>query len=558
MALRALMLEKELRGKKAQLEELRKVDFAAREAKLEKAIDEASTAEDRAAVDEAVANYEAEQKQNREQIDGLEKEITEIENKLSEIDAENAEPEKKQEEERKMKPEEKQQRGGILFNTTEERRNAILNSPETKEFVENIRTAAIEKRAISNVGLTIPTVMLDLIRENVMDYSKLLRRVRVRSINGDARQLIAGTVPEAVWTEMCGNLNELSFGFSQVTIDGYKVGGYIAICNAILQDSFINLASEIITMLSEAIGHALDKAILYGLGAAGKMPLGIVTRLAQTAQPTDYPKDAPVWTDLHVSNIQTIASTTTGQAFFQAIIGAMNAIFNPYARGNLFWAMNSATYNRILAQATTFDASGSIVARVNGVMPIVGGDIVALEFIPDGDIIGGYGDLYLLGERRAMEIASSDQVMFLQDNTVFKATARYDGLPVIPKAFTAININGGTPTTEMNFAPDFANLSVAITALSAADVTITPTFNSSVTSYTGTTTAASGKITATPQDPNATVNIYVNGAGVASDTPTWKEGRNVVLVNVKNGLNEQNYSIIVEKKTAAQAKAASK
>lgn len=66
----------------------------------------------------------------------------------------------------------------------------------------------------------------------------------------------------------------------------------------------------------------------------------------------------------------------------------------------MFWAMNSVTYNQMMSNATVIDATGAIVARVNGVMPVVGGDIVVLEFIPDGDIIGGFGDLYLLGERR--------------------------------------------------------------------------------------------------------------------------------------------------------------
>lgn len=62
--------------------------------------------------------------------------------------------------------------------------------------------------------------------------------------------------------------------------------------------------------------------------------------------------------------------------------------------------MNSVTYNQMMSNATVIDATGAIVARVNGVMPVVGGDIVVLEFIPDGDIIGGFGDLYLLGERQ--------------------------------------------------------------------------------------------------------------------------------------------------------------
>lgn len=560
MALRMLMLDKKLREKRGFFDELKSVDFSQREAELAQSIEEAKTDEERAAVEEAIAEFEKEKRENEEARAALEKEIGEIELEIADLERDDQpkEQEDKKEENRGM--EKVAEKRGLLYRVSEERRAMILNAPETRDFVEQIKTAVMEKRAITGAGLTIPDVMLDLIRENVFEYSKLVNRVRLRSISGEARQTIAGTVPEAVWTEMCANLNELSFAFNQVTIDGYKVGGYVALCNAILQDSYLDMAAEIVTMLGQAVGFALDKAILYGKGAAGKMPLGIVTRLAQTQKPSDYPVNAPAWVDLHTTNILQIATGKTGAEFFQELIKDIGATRTPYARGNMFWAMNSVTYNQMMSNATVIDATGAIVARVNGVMPVVGGDIVVLEFIPDGDIIGGFGDLYLLGERRGIVVDQSEHVQFIQDNTVFRATARYDGLPVIPKAFVAININGQAPTTEMDFAYDFANRSAALSALSIASATLAPAFDEGVTSYTASTTEASGKITATAKDPSATVKIYVNGAGVASDTPTWNDGENVVLVNVTNGLNEQNYTVIVTKTAVAKmaAKAASK
>lgn len=560
MALRKLLLEKKLLEKRDKLENLKKVDFSSREAELEKAIEEAETREDQEIVQAAIEEFELEQKQNSDQRAELEQEIGEIEAEIAELESNNT-PEKEVKEENNK--EEKRgmdimEKRGLLYRVPQEKRAAILNAPETRDFIDKLKLTISEKRAISGAELTIPVVMLDLIRENVFEYSKLVRHVRLRSINGEGRQTVSGTVPEAVWTEMCANLNELSFGFNQITIDGYKVGGYIAICNAILQDSYLDLAAEIVTMLGQAVGYALDKAILYGKGAGMKMPLGIVTRLAQASKPSDYPATAPEWIDLHTTNILSIDSSTTGAEFFQELIKDIGATSNTYARGNMFWVMNSVTYNQLMSNATVIDATGAIVARVNGVMPVVGGDIEVLEFIPNGDIIGGYGDLYLLGERRGITIGQSEHVQFIQDNTVFKATARYDGIPVIPKGFIAININGGTPTTEMSFAYDFANRSAALSALSIASATLSPVFDAGVTSYTASTTATSGAITATAKDPEATVNIYVNGSGVASNTPTWNDGENVVLVQVTNGLNEQNYTVIVTKSSARSASTTSK
>jgi HK97 family phage major capsid protein len=91
-------------------------------------------------------------------------------------------------------------------------------------------------------------------------------------------------------------------------------------------------------------------------------------------------------------------------------------------------------------------------------MPVVGGVIEVLDFIPDNVILGGYMDLYLLAERAGARFAESEHVRFIQDQTVFKGTARYDGKPVIAEGFVAIGIKGTTPSaTGVTFAPDPAN-----------------------------------------------------------------------------------------------------
>ena len=90
-------------------------------------------------------------------------------------------------------------------------------------------------------------------------------------------------------------------------------------------------------------------------------------------------------------------------------------------------------------------------------MPVIGGDIVVLDFLADNIIIGGYFGLYLLGERAGKQFATSEHVRFLQDQTVMKGTARYDGTPVIPEGFVAIGLEGVTPDATMTFAADTAN-----------------------------------------------------------------------------------------------------
>lgn len=470
MALKPLMIKAKIDSKTQELEQLQALDasFATREADLTDSIGEAQTAEERATVEAAVDVFDQAFTAHEGAKAALTAEISALEAELASIEAKTppapAQP----------LAEHKNERTDPLMQTTlniralpmtqrvfdalpMEQRQSIVAQEDVKQFLADLRHTGRVKASISGGELIIPVIFLDLIAENMYRYSKLLNRVRIRNVNGQARQTVAGTVPEAVWTEMCGAINELTFVFNQVTLDGYKVAGFVPVCNSLLEDNDINLASWIVEMLSESIGLAMDKAILYGKGSAYHQPLGIVTRLAQQSKPEGYPDAAPDWVDLHSTNILSIASNKTGAEFWAALTVAAGNTFTRYARGTQFWAMNSKTYALLKSKAITFTASGDVVANVYGLLPIVTGDIDILEFMPDNDIVGGYGDLYLLAERAGMTIEASREVQFIQDNTVFKGKMRADGMPVIAGAFVAININGSTPTTSMLFAGDDAN-----------------------------------------------------------------------------------------------------
>lgn len=558
--LKVLMLRRSIDAKKAELAELERkdADFQTREAELETAINEVEpgNAEQEAAVNAEIETYEADKAAHDEAKQKLSADIEGLEAELDEIERNAPKP---------PTPESHKTtdnvRGDMHMETINiralpktarafdalpaERRSAILAQEDTKTFLSQLRVMKGQSRAITGAELTIPVVFLDLIAENMFRYSKLLNRVRVRNVSGQARQTIAGTVPEAVWTEMCGAINELNFVFNQVTLDGYKVAGYVPVCNSLLEDNDINLASWIVEMLSESIGLAMDKAILYGKGSASRMPLGIVTRLAQENAPSDYPANAPAWVDLHETNILKIGGdSVTGAQFWSALMTATGATYTRYNRGTMFWAMNSKTYATLKSKLITFTATGDIVANLFGSLPIVTGDIDVLEFIPDGDIIGGYGDLYLLAQRSGMSIESSYEVQFLQDNTVFRAKQRADGMPIIPGAFVAININNQEVTTAMDFAADTAN------DAQLSDLTLTGasiTFDPETYTYSATATSNSLKVEATPAQPTALVSITANGknlrnGGTATLTAS---AANPIAITVKQGNATRVYNLTI-------------
>lgn len=568
MALKQIMLSRKIEQKKNELTALREKDddFQTREEDLEKAIEEAQSEDEQKAVEEEVEKFDTEKSEHDEAKAKLESEIGDLEAELAASEVDPPIPDER------TKKVEKKVRTNIRMNKAEmnirslpmsvrafdslpmETKESIIQRDDVKTFLAQLRSMKGQSRAVQGGELEIPVVFLDLISENMYRYSKLLNRVRVRNVPGEARQTIAGTVPEAVWTEMCGAINELTFVFNQVTLDGYKVAGFVPVCNSLLEDTVSNLdlASWIVEMLSESIGLAEDKAILYGKGSAAHMPLGIVTRLAQDAQPAGYPANAPAWVDLSDTNIIKINGTSlTGAEFWAQLALAAGNTFTRYNRGEQFWAMNSKTYATLKSKLITFTATGDIVANLFGTLPVINGNIDILEFIPDGDIIGGYGDLYLWADRRAMTIDQSEHVQFIQDNTVFRGKARADGSPIIPGAFVAININNTDVTTVMDFAADNAN-DADLIALTVGTETLAPSsFDPDTLTYTiASATGTSGKVEATPAQASAAVEIAYNGKNVRNGgtiTFVADSTAHPLTITVKNGNAVKVYTVNITK-----------
>ena len=326
--LRALMLRKKINDTKKDIEALRakESDFDTRAAEIQKrsdetaqAIEEAQTEEEKQAVEEAItaiendqAALDAEKSENDQKIADLENEVSEMEKELEEVEdqqrakAPAAEPEKiipattNTFTERNMNK---------MFKTRSLNRMSIAERAElvaredVQKTLAEVRTFIKEKRSVTGANLTIGETILGLVRENIIEYSKLLARVNTATTNKDGRIIVQGIVSEAVWTECCAALNELDLEFGQVELDCYKVAGYLVLCNAAIEDSDVDLLDAVVVGLSQSIGKALDKAIVYGTGV--KMPTGAVTAIASTA-----------------SQLVTISSSDHDKKFFQDIIKA--------------------------------------------------------------------------------------------------------------------------------------------------------------------------------------------------------------------------------------------
>ena len=419
-------------------------DFKTREAELETAIKELSdtaTDEERQVVEDEVQKFEDEKKETQTKIEDLEKDIQKVDEEIANEEQNQPQPENK--DTQKVEAEKRSFGGNLMIKNklglTRSEMETLVKREDMKEFLTRTRELGKQKRSVTGGDLLVPVVGLEIIHSNIDKYSKLYRFVNVKAVAGKARQTVMGDIPEGVWTESVAKINEVAMKFTQVEVDGYKVASYIPVPNTLLEDSDINLATEVLAALGQGLGLALDKAILFGKGKESKMPTGIFKHL----------------TDKASGNKITVPSSKKGLDLFKEIVTGCGKI--KHATGEKFWAMNSTTHAVIMAESLGVNAAASVVAGMNNTMPVVGGEIVELEFIPDNVIIGGCGQRYLLSERAGTALDISEQCQFLEDNTVFRAKARYDGQPVFADSFVAFGLGSAPVDSSVTFAEDAAN-----------------------------------------------------------------------------------------------------
>ena len=483
-ALRVLVLNSEITALRAQLTPLEQTrdGFAAREEQLRQAlseITETSTDAERSAVSAAVDAFENDRSANAAEIARIQGEIDTRSAEIARLEAEqtpppasnpavsNSDTRNNDHHERSFVP---------MNNTTERRwfgltyaeRDTLMQTEQVRTFIRNVREARAQQRSVTGGELGIPDGFLPILRDLTYQESKFLRFVFTTTFRGTTRQNVAGIAPEAIWTEMTDKLNELDINFWQLTMDGFMVGGYMAVPNSILMDdSDLQLATTILQALAASLAKAIDKSIWFGTGE--NMPVGIITRLAATAKPTWWGSQQVAFTDLHTSHILKLdIASKTGVEFFQPLVAALAVAKPDYSNGTVIWTMNRKTHMDLMSRALAYNSAAAMVAGVNNTMPVVGGEIVEWEVMPDNEIAGGFMSLYRSVEREGTSIESNTNVRWLENQTCFKGMQRRDGKPAIGEAFVLINYNNTAPTTTTTFGKDLANTAIGTLIVTTA------------------------------------------------------------------------------------------
>ncbi len=226
------------------------------------------------------------------------------------------------------------------------------------------------------------------------------------------------------WTEEGGTLTDSSPTFGRIELIAKKLTLYSEIPNELFQDSLISLEQFMSESYPEALMWFEDCAFTDGNGVG--QPLGYINAPAAVSVPKE-----------------------TGQAaatiLWENIVKCYSRML-PSSIGRAVWVAHIDTFPEIATMALSVGTGGSAVWVGNGdgagapPVTILGRPVVWTEKVSS---VGTAGDInfvdfgyYLIGDRQAMQSATSTEFKFGNDKTAMRVIERVDGTPWIKSAIT--------------------------------------------------------------------------------------------------------------------------
>lgn len=253
MALRQLMLAKQIADKEKELEEIRgkDADFETREKELETSIEEANTEEERSVVDEEITKFTEEKEAHEERKSELETELGELRGKMKEYEKA---PEKR----------EKEKDMGKRSEEIEEARSAINAFVKSKGQVREGGFKEVD------AGILIPVEILAPQEkpEDIVDLRNYVKVVGVNSASGKY-PVIAKSGSKMNTVEELAQNPELSK--PKITEISYNIEtrrGYIPISQEAIDDADYDVTGLIRDEINDQSGNTINTDVATVLKSA--------------------------------------------------------------------------------------------------------------------------------------------------------------------------------------------------------------------------------------------------------------------------------------------------
>ncbi len=226
------------------------------------------------------------------------------------------------------------------------------------------------------------------------------------------------------WTEESATLTATQAKFGRVKLEANKLTGLAAIPNELWADAPA-LSSFLMQAIPKGLAFYEDNAFINGLGAGE--PLGFLNSPALIALTKETGQDADT---IVLNNVLNMFSRMLPSSHQRAV-----------------WIANQNTFKELMTLSIPVGTGGAPVALVDirnaPLMTMLGRPLIISEKVPT---LGDQGDIcfvdlsyYLIGDRQAMSLETSEHRYFDTDQTALRVIERVDGRPWVQSAFTPKN-----------------------------------------------------------------------------------------------------------------------
>lgn len=424
-------------------------------------------------------------------------------------------------------------------------RGERVQTPTEKAYFKKLGEAMKAKdprEVLTNADLIMPETVFTQVFDDLRTRHPLLNKIRFQNTNGAIRFLLnLNGYQRAAWGPLCADIiKELSSGFKEVDSTLLKLSAFLPMCKAMLDLGPEWLERYIREILYEALANGLEYGIVNGTGK--DEPVGMVRQVGDNVSVTGgvHPEKTPV-------KVSDFSMATMGN-----LVSILAAHPNGQARtvDDLILVVNPQDYfQKVGPSYMMMTPQGNYVSTLP-----YGAQVIQSAALPRGKAVFGIGRLYLafVGMARDGRIEYSDEYHFLEDERVYLIKTYANGMSADNNAFLVLDISELRPATyKVTAVQDSApSTDAALSDLKMGFLTLSPAFNSTVTSYTAQTTNATNTISAVPSDAAASVQIKVNGNEIDNGTAAeWIPGSNTVVVTVtaEDGETSKSYTVSVTK-----------
>ena len=209
---------------------------------------------------------------------------------------------------------------------------------------------------------------------------------------------------------------------TQVALTAKKVTGAVTVANELLRDSIVSIADWLAAELSLGLSQAIETVAFNGNPSNAPSVAGIAT---------GYTGGLYASTGATYAASLVTASGDTPDEVTKANLLKMMATLPQHSQAGAKWFVSPFFFATCMQNLDL--AQGGSVGMTQGLgLTFLGKPVVLTDQLPGGSdstgvVMALYGDLMnssIYGVRQGIEIASSDQVNFLSDQSVIRAVAR--------------------------------------------------------------------------------------------------------------------------------------